>query len=232
VNSGDLKFELVNATLGHAKVDTYFFSNNYSAPVIGKMDSTGKDYILCGSGSGFLYRFDGFQNADTGANVYYPMIDSQYAYIDTFFNIYSYNYNTNVPRVLFQTFRSAPTVGDIDGDGKYEMLIGTYAGGIQFYKQTAVHNNSISPINLKVAQMNVYPNPAKDMINISWNDAFGNEQLALHVFNLQGQLVKTIQISGNQNTTKIAVGDLADGVYMCTLQGPGAKAYGKFTLIR
>jgi hypothetical protein len=232
VNAGDFKFELVNATLGHAKVDTYYYLNNYSTPYIGKMDSTGKDYILCGSGSGFMYRFDGFQHADTGANVYFPMIDSQYSNIDSFFNLYRYNYDPNAPRILFQTFRSAPTVGDIDGDGKYEMLVGTYAGGINFYKETHIRNLDLQPVSFTEAKVNIYPNPAKDVINISWNEAFTSNALVLTVYNMQGQLVKTSTISNNQNTAKLNVGDLADGMYICTLQAGNAKAFGRFTLIR
>ena len=232
--AGQVKLQLANPILGHARSDPNYLSGNYSTPFIGKIDSTGKDYILMGSSSGYLYRYDNFQNADTGANVHFTMIDSIYADIDTMFNFYKYSWDTGnvLPKVYYDGFRSAPTVGDIDGDGKYEMIVGEIYGGVKIYKQTPV--TRVPNINKgnQTAQINIYPNPANDVINISWNEAFVLPNVQISIYNMQGQLVLSESAASFKKQARIPVSSLASGVYICELQSGGSKAYGRFSLIR
>ncbi len=232
--AGQLKFRLANPKLGHARSDPNYVIGNYSTPFIGKLDSSGKDYILMGSSSGYLYRYDNFQNADTGANVYFTMIDSIYADIDTMFNYYKYSWDTGnvLPKVFYLGFRSAPTVGDIDGDGKYEMIVGDVYGGAKIYKQTPV--TGVPNINKgnQTAQINIYPNPANDVINISWNDAFALPNVQINIYNMQEQQVISTATASAKKQARIPVSSLAPGVYICELQSGNAKAYSRFILIR
>ncbi len=168
----------------------------YSVPYVGKMDNTGIDYIVCGSNSGAIYRYDGFQTGNT--NINYPAIDTMYSFIN-------------------DGERSAPTFGDIDGDGKYEMIVGNIKGGVTIYSQNQAANINTAKLSAgNTKDVRVYPNPAKDLLYFSWNKDFATGgPVYITVYNITGQkmMQKTIP-AGQQGATLSATG-LPSGSYFC-----------------
>jgi hypothetical protein len=188
---GQMKLQKVNAQLGGIKVDPDVSFIGYCTPFIGKMDNTGIEYIMSGSESGRIYRFTGFQGGDT--TLQYPMIDSNYSFIS----------GVGV--------RTAPAIADIDGDGMYEMAIGNQFGGLFLYKQwvNASVNNTIANTTLDVT---VYPNPAKNYIDINLNTPVANADIAL--LNTTGQKVRVQSMKGNK-TSRLDITGLPSGIYFC-----------------
>lgn len=63
--------------------------------------------------------------------------------------------------------------------------------------------------NLQETSFSVYPNPVRDVLNISVNDAMQS----LSIINMNGSLIKEIALNGSHNTT-ISVAGLEAGVYL------------------
>ena len=192
---GLLQLERINSQLGGVKTDPQTFFTGYCTPYIGKMDNTNTTYIVSGSTSGRIYRFTGFQGGDT--TIQYPMIDSMYSWIS----------NVGV--------RTAPAIADIDGDGKYEMLIGNQYGGLFLYRQwvnASVNNNAtIAAGNLNVK---IYPNPASEYFDVAWDAGYTNKEVEVRLINSLGQSLSRASVRG-QSSYRLDVSTLPAGVYHC-----------------
>jgi hypothetical protein len=72
------------------------------------------------------------------------------------------------------------------------------------------------------ADIQVYPNPANNFINIKFNSPAAD--LKLELFDITGRMVLTTDLSGNQ---KINIGHLEDGLYIYRLNQEGIVKSGK-----
>ncbi len=222
--TGVVSLQFVTNNLGNARSDPKENFGGSSTPFIGPMDSTGKIYLLMGSNSGNLYRYDGFQ--DGNVTTPYTMIDSQYSYIDSAYQAYGTTYGE------YGNMRSAPVVGDIDGDGKYEMFVGLIQGGIQLYQEGIIERTGITNIsspNNTVIQ--VYPNPAKDNITISLSNSLKEDAL-VSIVNIEGQQLITTTAAAGQTKINIPLPNLPSGMYVCVVQVNTNKYYNKFTILK
>jgi hypothetical protein len=222
---GSIKLELINSRLGNAKADPAQLLGNFSTPFIGKIDSSGSDYLLMGSNSGHIYQFTGFQSGDTTAT--YTLVNGAYSYIDTTYSIYT---SPSAYYGIYGNLRTSVAVGDVDNSGKLSMIVGNIKGGVEFYKRK-LYTASVPAVNNETHEVLVYPNPANNILNISWDKALGADiQVAL--FNMEGKQLYSGNISSAANHTTIAVDNLANGVYVCTVQSGAERHYSKFTIIR
>jgi len=215
----------VNDKLGKAKADPRQNLGIYNTPFIGAIDNSGTDYILMGSNSGNIYRYDGFQSGDTTA--LYTMVDSQYSYIDTTYRTYNHQGSSFG---IYGNYRSAPAVADIAGDGNYEMVVGDVMGGLKFYKRKAYVAGVIVTAQQQ-GSVQLYPNPAKDVLNISWS-GLPQQDVAISIINMEGQQLFETSVSSTMQHTSIPVASLTQGVYVCVLQSGSNKYYNRFTVIR
>jgi hypothetical protein len=204
-STGQPGLQYVTNKLGNAKVvpDQLY---SYSAPFIGKMDNTNKEYLLVGSGFGAIYRFDGFQNGNVTSP--YTVLDSQYSFIQ-------------VPGRMI-----SPIADDLDGDGKYEMLVGNDKGGLFYYKQ--MWNVNISDPLGETSKLELYPNPAGNSITLKADGIIpaGSE---LRVLNSMGITAKVINISTASDMVTLDLAGLASGVYLCTIRANGVLKSARFT---
>lgn len=205
---GQLKLQLKTTQLGNIAVDPTYL-DAYAAPYIGKMDNTGVDYILCGSASGRLYRYDGFQGGNTA--IPYPRIDTAYSFIDSnFANSAGFTNNINQ--------RSAPAVADIDGDGKYDMILGNTFGGLMIYKQVqnvAVNAGPLFTGNQK--NVKAYPNPASSLLYLGWDKSFAGNNTRIVIYSTTGQKVLQSEVKAGEAAATLAIQNLAVGVYFCEI---------------
>jgi Secretion system C-terminal sorting domain/FG-GAP-like repeat len=226
---GTIKLKLINTQLGHAKVDTTRFYGNDAAPFIGKIDSTGIEYLLVGSNSGAIYRFTGFQGGDTTA--WYTMLDAQYSFIDTTYSLF---HHPGTQYGIYDNLRSTVAVGDIANDGNYYMLVGNNKGGVDNYKLKAytplVDHSGVTTVN-ENGKVQVYPNPAKDVLNVSWSGVLQSE-VQISFMNMAGQILYTAGLPTNPDHTSLSVSMLPSGMYVCLLQSGVNRYYSKFTVIR
>jgi hypothetical protein len=222
---GAIKLRHIKDRLGNAKADPSQVIGNYSVPFIGKIDSTGNDYILLGSNSGNLYRYTGFQTGDTTIN--YTLLESQYSYIDTTYNFY------NHPGEAYGVYggrRTAVTVGDLDSSGSYSMIVGNVKGGVEFYKRK-VYTVNIPNLDEENGSILLYPNPAEHSIHISWNGIL-HPEVEISIISADGRKCYTGKAHSGMGHTSVSVESLANGVYVCIVQSGNKRYYNKFTVVR
>lgn len=202
--SGSVSLKKVTSNLGDILLDHPNHSYGYTAPYIGKVDNTGKDYLVVGCQWGWLYRYDGFQNGANPAT--YTMIDSNYSYINT-------------------GARSTPAFANLDKDvdGLHELILGTEMGGLNFYKQD--FKAGVEKIVRIDESVEVYPNPAKDMVNINWGKDFAQGTVAVRLVSVTGQTIISSTYDGTQQTgVSLQIGDLPSGMYYCVVQSGTNKS--------
>lgn len=195
--------------LGFVKVDPYNVVSAFNTPFFGKVVNSNTDYLLCGSNSGILYRYTGFQNG--ALNTPFQRIDSGFSQI-----------NTNMSQ--FSGLRSAPAVGDFDGDGKPELVVGTIHGGVNIYKgDGALYAEAVSPRS--AAEARIFPNPSTGLITISWESSFDSDRDLVQILltDIQGRIVQKVNVDGNQRAYTLMLPDQT-GVYVLSLQSSGGKA--------
>lgn len=204
-----LGLQKITNKLGNAHTDAF---SGYSTPYIGKMDNMGKDYLVMGSYSGNIYRYDDFQSGNVSSN--FTRIDSQYSLI-------------NIP------LRSAPAIGDIDGDGKYEMIIGNSLGGLFLYKQNGVVSVNNVSYNGNSANCTVYPNPAKDVLNLAWNQGFATTgTVEIGLYNMMGQRLLYTTATGNSQKTEMSLANIPSGIYCCIMQCADKRFVTNVTIVK
>jgi hypothetical protein len=226
---GSIKLKLMSTTLGNVLVDTNEVYGMYSTPFFGKVDTTGVDYLLVGSNSGNIYEFTGFQTGND-SDLEYPMINAHFSYIDSIHNWYNNYYYTSSGTGVYENLRTAPCVGDIIGDGSYEMLVGEKKGGVELYK-LKVNTENEPIVTSEQGKVIVYPNPAKETLNISWND-ISEPNVQISVINMEGQYLFSSSAPSSLNHTSIPLSSLSTGMYVCILQSGANRYYNKFTVIR
>lgn len=180
----------------------------FTAPYIGKIDNTGKEYLLVGSKSGILYRYD---SVVAGNYKKYNRLDSGYSSI----RIYD---------------RATPYVADINGDGKYEMLVGNILGGVKMYEQ--YFNVGIAGLSFAKNGISVYPNPAKSIVHIVWKQEFVHDAVDISLVSVTGVKVWGGIISKDQTETEINVESLASGTYFCVVQSGSNKAITPISIVK
>jgi FG-GAP repeat. len=207
-SAGTYTIELVTQTLGDMKGGPSN-SDGYSAPYIGRIDNTNTDYIMLGTVDGEINRFDGFQSGNTSGS--YTRIDSVYSDIDV-------------------CKRSAPAFADLDGDGKYEMVLGTETGGLHFFKQ--YFNVGVEELaKNEVNNIRIYPNPAGNKVNISWQQDGGNA-VRIRIVSVTGQELMQYQAIMSSSSASLDIAALPVGMYYCIVSGGNSQIAKPLAIIR
>ncbi len=222
---GSVKLRLITQELGHIAADPKRNFNIYSTPFIGKIDSTGVDYLMMGSNSGNIYRFTGFQGGDTTAT--YTMLDSQYSFIDSTHNAYA---QSTLSGGLYGEMRASLTIGDLGHDGSFELILGNVKGGLELFKWKEPSKEEINNV-VENALIEVFPNPANDLLNISWS---GILQPTVHVelVNMLGQTLYKNQVQTSNGNTSIGLAGIPNGLYVCLVKSGVNKYYSKVSVVK
>ncbi|HSZ84401.1 MAG TPA: T9SS type A sorting domain-containing protein, partial [Puia sp.] len=137
------------------------------------------------------------------------------------------------------------SIGTVDAQGNsqivvnYSYLDASPASGVNYYRLNMVDKNgSHSYSNVEVVTMNsigafrIFPNPAKDFVNVTLDHVSGSSTIRL--FNFSGQTVFTQQLTKeNGNAISIPVQNLAQGTYMLQVSGAGGSLHtGKVIIVR
>lgn len=150
-------------------------------------DVAGSYKLLCGSISGSIFYYD---NIDGNLAGNFNRID------------------TNVNKINDGP-RSAVQYVDINGDGKRDLFVGNYAGGLSFYSSKStigieeLGNNSVDNIL-------VYPNPAQDVLEIRSENNF-TERTEIILSDVLGKTILTQSSPSNQ--ISLRCGNLDRGIY-------------------
>ncbi len=82
------------------------------------------------------------------------------------------------------------------------------------------------------SQINLYPNPAQDVVKITANGMVWGEKTTVRFYNTLGQEVLTVQPKGSPNYLEINTRKLAAGIYSYRIESNKAIATGKLVIAR
>ena len=107
--------------------------------------------------------------------------------------------------------QSCPVMADWNNDGMLDLLVGNQRGGLQFFR-TNISTGGIVATNdaAPTTDIVVFPNPAKQYININWPDQFDYE---VRLYDINGRSVGRWHSAGNQ-TLSILLNGQASGNYL------------------
>lgn len=141
----------------------------------------------------------------TGKISFYDGIDSHLSQGDNF-NLVSNNY-AGIDTKGF----SAPAIGQIRNNGKFDLLVGNVAGGIWSYQQGDTSNLSSSYIDeITNKELKVYPNPTKGNITLEWSEPI-NDSYQVSVADVFGRVI--YQVHSSQTSLNIQLDSIKKGVY-------------------
>ena len=158
----------------------------YSSPVFFK--ENGQTKLLCGSESGYLFYYDQIQNNLNGT---FHLIDSSFQHI-------------------FEGAISRIAMEDLNGDGKADLVIGNYKGGISIYLQdggSGIANESIEEKNIRI-----HPNPANSILNIATEQRGCN---TIELYDIAGRCIYTE--NNSVKNTQIDISGFKNGFYICKI---------------
>jgi hypothetical protein len=177
------------------KVYTHFtgFYSGYAQPFFYK-NTNNQWELICGSESGYLFKYDSIDNNLSGA---FHIVDS----------------------MLFDIRKggkTSPVIYDFNNDGYKDMILGSYTGGLHYFKGTFLNIvNYITYSN----EFSVFPNPANEVIYIKANQ---NKPIQVIIYNVLGAEVKKINTATN---VQINIQDLKPGIYFVMLMDESKKQY-------
>lgn len=208
---GSSALVFTNDQLGFVKADPEKVTTGFSAPFIGKIDNSGKNYLLMGSRSGRISRYTNFEGASVMG--IFKRLDSAYS------NLFSSNYKST-------SLMSAPAVADIDNDGKYEMVIGNIHGGLFLYKQDKIV--SIAENTRSGSELSLFPNPAGGRLSVWFEQTISPKNTSIKIYNALGQEQAVPVLAADEHAIVLSVNHLAPGFYYCIGIVNGIRAQASF----
>lgn len=199
-NSGSAQapaWSLVSESLGNVSTTEYWNITGHSVPFL-YMNEDGEREMLLGSESGWLHRYG---NIDGNMLGNWTRLDS--TFMDRRDGI-----------------RTGVCLHDFTGDGKLDLVIGNYRGGLSFWRSDAPSGAGIGP-GAALPAFSMYPNPATATVIL---EAEGNDWINSQwvIRNGMGQLALSQPSTGNR--TIVDLGGLAAGAYLVRLEGATTSA--------
>lgn len=192
--TGKPALQFITNSLGDVNVVAQYKLYGFSVPYIGKIDNSGTEYLLVGNEAGDISRY-AFQPGNTTAP--FTRLDSIYSQLGV------------------KEQRAAPAIADIDGDGRYEMAVGTSLGGLLLYEQ--LFNVNIDEVNNRSNKPKLYPNPAQNLLIVSLESNRLSANATVKIYNSMGQAVNATILATEPQGIRIDISALPQGVYLCTL---------------
>jgi len=103
-----------------------------------------------------------------------------------------------------------------DGLGRFTDFYGLPAIGVEFFDK-----NLVSTVEENIVDVTPYPNPTTEFLNIPLNNLNGAAQL--NIFDANGRLISTDNVSVQNNTLTVDVKNMATGIYTFTMAFENGK---------
>ncbi|PLX13337.1 MAG: hypothetical protein C0598_03885 [Marinilabiliales bacterium] len=172
-------FVFVTDSLGNVNITDYSLSYfGYSSPYFYR-ENDGNTKLLVGSEKGFIYYYE---NIDGNLNGEFTLSNSLHTLLDT----------TDIS--FDRGLRTTVAIDDLNNDNKPEMLVGNYSGGIEYFGTGADVLPGWSDIDYTEAYVEIFPNPAKNSINIKSNNEIRN----IEIYTDKGVLLSNYQNINSQ----------------------------------
>lgn len=199
-NEGSLQnpdFIFVTDSLGKVNVTDYSLSYfGYSKPYFFRL-ADGTTNLVVGSELGLIHYYEDIDNNLDGK---FTLSENLSQLLDT-------------SDISFDRgFRTAAAIGDFNSDNQIEMLVGNWAGGLEFFGSLPEvmpgWKENYSDQNI----LNIYPNPASGFVTVEILN--GEEIQGVNIFSSQGQLLnKIIYSSINQSQKALMEMPKENGMY-------------------
>ncbi|NOX85181.1 MAG: T9SS type A sorting domain-containing protein [Chlorobi bacterium] len=136
------------------------------------------------------------------------------------------------PRVSWDRgARTGAVIGDINHDGKPEMIAGNYSGGLEYFNGNAEVSPGIIQNLLIKKPLYIFPNPVKDKAILSFNP--DNRTGNLSIFTLQGNLLWSETIDLNETGKyQLDASRLPNGLYVVKVTTSGTVFTGKMAVVK
>jgi hypothetical protein len=196
-------FTLVNDSFGNVKVKKWNAFTGYAVPCL--FDSAGSYRLIVGSESGYLYYYT---NIDGNLNGTFTLVDSAY-------------------QGIWGGIRAVPFIRDINGDSLPDLIVGNYAGGVEFWKgdlTAGIHESAYSGFTF-----DLFPNPAHDQVTFRVNTSANVRNCEIRIYNLLGGMVQQLT-PGSERTITLNTAGLPAGIYFCRLDINGSYQVKKLVI--
>ncbi len=187
-------FRIQDESLGDVDVSVWWTTVGNSSPCFFR-NNQGVTQSFVGSERGQIFHYNNIDNNLQGS---FNIVDTLVSLI---------NVGTN----------SSPTIGMLNNDTIPDLIVGNERGGLSIFYGTS--DNSISVNEIQKNELSIYPNPAKELINVKSNELI----LTYEVIDTFGKTV----ISGGQ-TNQIQINKLAQGIYLIKIHTPSQTMIRKF----
>ena len=190
-------FRWVTDSLGKINVTNFQLSYaGYSTPSFFR-DSLGNTHLVVGSEEGKVYEYT---NID--GNIDQTFIPSHS--LDSLLNT---SFSTNPGGI-----RTAASIADLNHNGKPELLLGNFSGGLEYF-QSGTNPNSVLPIHkTALIKLKLFPNPAKQSIHFRLPQKQMVDQIRL--FDNQGRCVYHHEMNQMIREGSVSIPSLPDGLYL------------------
>ncbi|MCG9912534.1 MAG: T9SS type A sorting domain-containing protein [Flavobacteriales bacterium] len=156
--------------------------------------------LFCGSFSGRIFHFKGLKGNLNGEwQLVTPVADS----------------------LVYEGMRTAVSVADINNDGKLDMVVGNYSGGLSLLYGQIV-NTSIQDNSLPAIMAEMFPNPFSDWVSFTIPNNTGKTELT--VMDIRGVEMQRIIFSAGESVGFDASA-LPGGVFVFKIQKEGYAPY-------
>ncbi len=109
--------------------------------------------------------------------------------------------------------------GDLNNDGKVDILLGTKTGGLHYFINESTPINGLGSLYENRKSLKVFPVPSSDVVNI--NSEISGE---LEVFDLMGKSYLKGRVETSEDF-KIDLSDYKSGIYFLKLKGDKGEIY-------
>lgn len=188
-------FQFVTDSLGKVLVTDYSVSlDGFSTPCFFRIyNETG---LLVGSEQGKVFYYTNIDNNLTGSF-------DESENLDQLLDTSGVNYDRGM--------RTSAIIADLYQDGKLEMIVGNYSGGLEYINGQITVNTDINE-NYNCNELTIYPNPASDYIEIKLPEE--GKEVGFKIIDLQGKIIDQFYYSNCSSVFNLDVSSLDTGNYL------------------
>ena len=183
----EAEFKLTNEQFGNINLTDSIFRTAYTSPWV--IDGANGFELFVGTEKGPVHHFTNIDNNLQGG--------------------FSEGFDSLI--LLGQGTRTSPAIYDLNDDGRNDMLLGVYTGGIHLLWGNSPEVLSNELIN---EPLNIYPNPSQGEIYINTTEPIA----IIEVYNLEGILCSVFM--GKKN---LDVSNLKKGMYILKIETETGK---------